>query len=76
MVKCLNSYDYNYKFQLTIFKTCFLQKACKQAGPFTQTVFSPSSPLAITGTTEGKIILWDYPLQRKEKKGILLLHKA
>ncbi|GFX00758.1 hypothetical protein TNCV_4577251 [Trichonephila clavipes] len=43
------------------------EKACKQAGDFTQTIFSPVSPLAITGTSKGKVILWGRPLYVKEK---------
>ncbi|CAL1269639.1 unnamed protein product [Larinioides sclopetarius] len=43
------------------------EKACKQAGDFTQTIFLPMSSLAITGTTKGKIILWSCPLHSKEK---------
>ncbi|GIY37345.1 cilia-and flagella-associated protein 251 [Caerostris extrusa] len=43
------------------------EKACKQAGDFTQTVFSPVSVLAITGTTKGKIVLWSRIHHGKEK---------
>ncbi|GFT28392.1 cilia- and flagella-associated protein 251 [Nephila pilipes] len=43
------------------------EKACKQAGDFTQTIFSPVSSLAITGTSKGKVILWGRPLYSKEK---------
>ncbi|XP_055954047.1 cilia- and flagella-associated protein 251-like [Argiope bruennichi] len=43
------------------------EKACKQAGNFTETIFSSLSSLAFTGTTKGKIVLWSCPLYSKDK---------
>ncbi|KAG8189806.1 hypothetical protein JTE90_026114 [Oedothorax gibbosus] len=55
------------KFASLDLSSLYEEKACRQIGNFTQTVFCTTSPLVYTATTKGMIILWGSKTNSKKK---------